>query len=129
MDINIFCQEKKNIICAIMYRQHNNPDRFLQYFEESVEKYSATEKQLCILGDYNLDLLKIESSKCSHDFLMCLQSCYLIQKIDKPTRERQNSAKLIDNIFENNPEQVFVSGNIVSYISNIFAVFCLKIYP
>ena len=69
-----------------MHRQHNNPDRFLQYFEESVEKYSATGKQLCILGDYNLDLLKIESSKYSHDFLMCLQSCYLIQTIDKPTR-------------------------------------------
>ena len=69
-----------------MYKQHNNPDHFLQYFEESVEKYSATWKQLCILGDYNLDLLKIDSSKYSHDFLMCLQSCYLIQTIDKPTR-------------------------------------------
>ena len=69
-----------------MHRQHNNPDRFLQYFEESVEKYSATGKQLCILGDYNLDLLKIENSKHSHDFLMCLQSCYLIQTIEKPTQ-------------------------------------------
>ena len=60
-----------------MYSQHNNPDRFLQYFEESVEKYSATGKQLYILGDYNLDILKIESLKYSHDFLMCLQTCYL----------------------------------------------------
>ena len=68
-----------------MYRQHNNPDRFLQYFEESVEKYSATGKQLCILGDYNLDLLKTENSKYSHDFLMCLQSCYLIQTIEFST--------------------------------------------
>ena len=68
-----------------MYRQHTNPDRFLQYFEESVEKYSATGKQLCILGDYNLDLLKIENSKYSHDFLMCLQSCYLIQTIEFST--------------------------------------------
>ena len=98
-----------------MYRQHNNPDRFLQYFEESVEKYSATGKQLCILGDYNLDLLKIESSKYSQDFLMCLQSCYLIPTIDKPTRERQNSATLIGNIFVNNPEQVFVSGDYIKY--------------
>ena len=84
--IEISFVKKKNIICAIMCRQHNNPDRFLQYFEEAVEKYSATGKQLCILGDYNLNLLKIESSKYSHDFLMCLQSCYLIQTIDKPTR-------------------------------------------
>ena len=78
-----------------MYRQHNNPDRFLQYFEESVEKYSATRKQLCILADYNLDLLKIESSKYSHDFLMCLQSCYLIPTIDKPARVRQNGYYLV----------------------------------
>ena len=125
-----FVKKKKNIICAIMYRQHNNPDRFLQYFEESVEKYSATRKQLCILADYNLDLLIIESSKYSHDFLMCLQSCYLIPTIDKPTRVRQNSATLIDNIFVNNPEQVFVSGNIVSDISDQFLqFFVLKCTP
>ena len=88
-----------SIIDAVMYRQYNNPDRFLQYFEESVEKCWATGKQLCILGDYNLDLLKIESSKYSHDFLICLQSYYLIPTIDKTTRVRQNSATLIDNIF------------------------------
>ena len=44
---------------------------------------------------------------------MCLQSCYLIPTIDKPTRERQNSATLIGNIFVNNPEQVFVSGDYI----------------
>ena len=113
-----------------MYRQHNNPDPFLQYFGESVDKYSATGKQLCILGDYNLDLLKIESSKYSHDFLMCFQSCHLILTINKPTRVRQYSATLIDNIFVNNPEQVFVSGNIVSDISDhFFAVFRPEMYP
>ena len=113
---------EKNIICAIMYRQHNNP--------ESAGKYSATGKQLCIVADYNLDLLKTESSKYSHDFLMCLQSCYLIPTIDKPTRVRQNSVTLIDNIFVNNPEQVSVSGNIVSDISDHFLQFSvLKCTP
>ena len=115
--------KKKNIICAVMYRQHNNPDRFLKYFEESVERYSATGKQLCILGDYNLDLLKLECSNCSHDFLMCPQSCYMIPTIDKPTRVRKNSAALIDNIFVNNPDQVIASGNIVSDVSDHFSQF------
>ena len=36
---------------------------------------------------------------------------------------RQNSATIIDNIFANNPELVFVSGNIVSYISDHFLRF------
>ena len=40
-----YVKKKKNIICAVMHRQHNNSDRFLQYFEDSVEKYSATGKQ------------------------------------------------------------------------------------
>ena len=69
------------------------------------------------------DLSKIEISRYSHDFLMCFRSCYLIPTIDKPTRVRQNSATLIDNIFVNNPEQVFVSGNIVSDISDHFLQF------
>ena len=62
---------------------------------------------------------------------MCLQSCYLIPTVDKPTRVRQNSATLIDKIFVNNPEQVFVSSNIVSDISDHFlsAVFCPELYP
>ena len=30
---------KKNIICGIIYRQHNSPERFLEYnFEQTVEK-------------------------------------------------------------------------------------------
>ena len=36
---------------------------------------------------------------------------------------RQNSATIIDNIFANNPELVFVSGNIDSYISDHFLHF------
>ena len=108
-----------------MYRQHNNLDRFLKYFEESVERYSATGKQLCILGDYNLGLLKLECSNYSHDFLMCLQSCYMIPTIDKPTRVRKNSATLIDNIFVNNSDQVIASGNIVSDVSDHFSQFCV----
>ena len=43
---------------------------------------------------------------------------------------RQNSATLIDNIFANNPELVFVRGNVVSYISDHFLQFSvLKCTP
>ena len=68
------------------------------------------------MGDFNIDLLKCETSQISHDFLTSLQSCYLIPTVDKPTRVYRNSATLIDNIFVNNPDEILLSGNIISDI-------------
>ena len=108
-----------------MYRQHNSPDRFQSYFEELVEKLTSTGKQLYIVGDFNIDLLKFETSRYSHDLLVALQSCYLTPTIDKPTRVSNNSATLTDNIFVNNPEQVQFSGNLITDLSDHFAQFCI----
>ena len=77
------------------------------------------------MGDFNLDLLKIESSCCNRDLFLSLQSCYLIPSIDKPTRVYNNSATLIDNIFINMPERVTISGNIISDITDHFSQFCI----
>ena len=88
-----------------MCRQHNSPDCFQSYFEETIEKLTSG-KQLHIIGNFNVDLLKFETSRYSHDFLVALQSCYLIPTIDKPTFVQNNSATLNDNNFVNNPEKV-----------------------
>ena len=77
------------------------------------------------MGDFNLDLLKCETSQISHDFLTSLQSCYLIPTVDKPTRVYRNSATLIDHIFVNNPDEIRLSRNIISYISDHFSQFCI----
>ena len=123
--IEISFVKKKNVICGVIYRQHNSPESFQSYFEETIEKLTSTGKQLYILGDFNIDLLKFETCRYSHDFLVSLQSCYLIPTIDKPTRVRNTSATLIDNIFVNNPEQVKFSGNLISDISDHFSQFCI----
>ena len=75
------------------------------------------------MGDFNVDLLKCEKSQISQNFLLSLQSCYLIPTIDKPTRVRNNSATLIDNIFINNRDKFLASGNIISHISDHFPPF------
>ena len=92
---------------------------FQNYFEETIEKLTSTGKQLYIVGDFNIDLLKFETSRYSHDFLVALRSCYLIP--DKSTRVRNNVATLIDNNFVNNPEQVHRSGNFITDLSDHFA--------
>lgn len=122
--IEIHFQEKKNIVCGIIYRQHNSPNSFLSYFDESLEKYSNG-KSVYIMGDFNIDLLKSETCNFSHNFLLSLQSCHFLPTIDKPTRVYNNSATLIDNIFINNPEHQIISGNIVSDISDHFTQFCI----
>ena len=66
------------------------------------------------MGDFNIDLLKCETSHFIHTFLLNLQSCYLIPTVDKPTRVHRASATLIDNIFVNNPDKILASGNIVN---------------
>ena len=38
--------KKKNVICGIIYRQHNSPERFQQYFDESIEKYMALDEEI-----------------------------------------------------------------------------------
>ena len=76
--IEISFVNHKNIVCGIIYRQHNSPDYFQSYFEEVIEKMVSDDKTVYIMGDFNIDLLKCETSKISQDFLLSLQSCYLI---------------------------------------------------
>ena len=77
------------------------------------------------MGDFNLCLLKTEKSQYSQDFLLALQSSYLLPSIDKPIRVHRMLASLIDNIFVNNPEQVLISGNIITDVSAHFSQFCI----
>ena len=62
-------ENKKNVICRILYRQHNSPERFQLYFDECIEKFTPSGKDIVIMGDFNIDLLKCELSNHSHDFL------------------------------------------------------------
>lgn len=67
----------------------------------------------------------METCHYSHEFLLTLQSCYLILMIDKPKRVHRTSASLIDNIFVNNPDQVVLTDNLIIDVSNHFLQFCI----
>ena len=123
--IEISFVKKKNVICGVLYRQHNSPESFLKYLEETIDKFTSTGKNLCLLGDFNLCLQKIETCNYNRDLLLALQSCYLLPTIYKPTRVHNNSASLIDNIFVDNPEQVLISGSLITYVGDHFSQFCV----
>ena len=114
-----------NIICGVIYRQHNSPERFQLYFEEIIEKLSASGRPIYVMGDFNINLLRCGTCKFAQDFLLTLQSFNLTPIIDKPTRVYKDSATLIDNIFSNHVDGSIVGGNIVSDLSDHFSQFCI----
>ena len=114
----------KNIICGVAYRQHNCPDHFLDYLSSKLETLCARNNEIILLGDFNIDLLKIESCGYSQKRFETLQSLSLLPTIDKPTRSYGSSATLIDNIFINSLDKFVLSGNIVSDISDHYSQVC-----
>ena len=41
-----------------IYRQYNFVERFLDYFEEAVDRYGATGIPICLLGEVNINILR-----------------------------------------------------------------------
>ena len=123
--VEIQIAKKSTVICGVIYRQHNSPEKFLNYFEQTVEKLSATGRRIFIMTNANINLLSYEWCKYAQEFLHLLQSYSFIPTIDKPTRVLNKSATLIDNIFINNYDSKVYSGNIVSDISDHYTQFCV----
>jgi Fe-S oxidoreductase len=65
--IEISLPKRSNIICGVIYRQHNSPESFLKYLEETIEKFSHSGKIIYIMGDININPLRFESCNyCMH---------------------------------------------------------------
>ena len=63
----------------------HSPHYFLTYLDKTIEKMVSDDKDIYIMGDFNIDLIKCESSQISQDYLISLRSSYLILTVDKPT--------------------------------------------
>ena len=72
--IEISFVNHKNIVYGIIYRQHNSPEYFQSYFEKVIEKMVSYDKTVYIMGDFNIDLLKCETSQISQDFPLFLEA-------------------------------------------------------
>ena len=78
--VEISFVDHKNIICGIIYRQHNSPDDFLTYLDRTIEKLVSDDKDVYIMGDFNIDLLKCETSQVSQDFCFPFEAVILFQQ-------------------------------------------------
>ena len=78
------------------------------------------------MGDFNIDLLKYETSTDSTTRLDSMYTNSLLPYISIPTRVTAYSKTLINNIFSNNIEDGLTSGNITTTITHHYAQFLLK---
>ena len=123
--IEIKNKRSKNIICGTIYRHPHDTyfQEFIEYMEKTISKISTEKKEIYICGDFNIDLLKLESNKQYQQFYDLICSYGFAPKIFQPTRVTDNSATLIDNIFTNNLENDMISGNIITDFSDHYSQF------
>ena len=70
------------------------------------------------MGDFNVNLLNCESHPEFDDFLLMLNSYFLLPCISQPTGITERSATLIDNMFSNAYAMNSTSSNLASKISD-----------
>ena len=83
-----------------------------------LEILSKEQKQVFLLGDFNINLLNYNDHQPTNDFLDSLASNSFIPYILHPTRITSHSKTLIDNIFSNIISHEIISDNITATISD-----------
>ena len=92
---------------------NSNLNNFLDYINSTTDKTNRENKLCLLLGDFNIDLLKIETHVDTDNFLNILESSFFLPQILQPTRITDHSTTLIDNIFFNSLQHFTISGNLV----------------
>ena len=75
-------------------------------------------KNICIAGDFNLDLLKEQTHAPTSEFLSNFISYSFAPVVQVPTRITDTTSTAIDNIFINCSEYLYKSAVVISDISD-----------
>ena len=101
---------------------------FNNHLNQMLEKVSKEQKQIFLLGDFNINLLNYNIHQPTNDFLDSLASNSIIPYILQPTRLTSHSKTLIDNIFSNILSSEIISGNLTATISDHLPQFLISIF-
>ena len=125
--IEIPNKKGKNLVVGCIYRHPcmSITEFNENYLETTLEKLSLENKNIILLGDFNINLINYESNRETNEFVDLISSNSLIPHILKPTRITTHSKTLIDNIFSNFIEIPVLAGNITCSISDHLAQFAI----
>ena len=126
--IEIINPNKKNILVGCIYR---HPSMDLKEFNDEymipfLEIFDKENKKKYLIGDFNVDLLKIDEDSKSSSFFDNITSNLFVPHIIHPTRITSTTKTLIDNIFSNSTNyKEGISGNLTVSLSDHLAQFLL----
>ena len=90
----------------------------VSYLNTFLDKLSKENKQLFLLGDFNINVLNYNDHQPTNKILDSLASNSFIPYILQPTRITSHSKTLIENTFSNIISHEVISGNITVTISD-----------
>ena len=108
-----------NIVVGCIYKHPSmDSNSFYNKLQPLLHSISNENKRLILMGDFNINLLNADTDTAVNSFVDILSSYLLLPNINIPTRITSTSKTLIDNIFCNFSDPNFISGNLISGISD-----------
>ena len=112
---------QKFIICNVYRPPRNNVSDIAGFTDDlaKIFNYLDKEKNVVVVGDFNIDLLKIHANQHINEYFENIITAGYIPCLTLPTRLTSTSGTLIDNIFIKlqNKYQYF-SGSLISNLSD-----------
>ena len=126
--IEILNKKQKNLIIGCVYKhpKHEVKDFTNNHMMSLLDKLSNENKDIMIMGDFNVNLINCNDDKNINNFLDTMLSLSFLPFITNPTRITRNTKTLIDNIFYNKPLNDIMSGNLSSIISDYLIEFLIE---
>jgi len=104
---------------GVIYRPPGQPLKlFNDEFKQLLSDLTETKKEIILLGDFNIDLLKHNDHVQTSHFMDIITSHHFLPTILQPTRITPTTATLIDNIFTNIWPRTVNSSIIIADISD-----------
>jgi hypothetical protein len=97
-----------------------NEREFLLALENTLASPHFKNKEVLLLGDFNLDLLKVDSNQNVSNLLDMLMNFHMIPMITLPTRISSTSATLIDHVYHSFNSRKNFAGTLLNEITDHF---------
>jgi hypothetical protein len=120
----------KNYIIGNIYKTpYETVDKFTLFYEEFstlLDVLSRFKSTIYVSGDYNIDLLKINTKSNYKDLFDNVVSFGFYPKLTLPTRLTDTSSTLIDNIYTNKINANVSAGILINQISDHQVIFLIN---
>ena len=98
--------------------------KFIDEYTQLLHELRLRSKTVYLCGDYNIDLLKINSHEKFSTFYETTTSVGFVPKVTLPKRICETTSTLIDNIYTNVIDKSHTSGILITPISDHQMYFC-----